>query len=69
MMPRYKVTPEKVKEVKKLKGLSQRQIARRVQVSQTVVWQIKHGRYDSENNLKKAPKKEGFFEDYRPVTI
>ncbi|TMI67951.1 MAG: hypothetical protein E6H09_23535 [Bacteroidetes bacterium] len=71
MMPRYKVTEEKVKEVKRLNkmGLSQRNVARRLNISQYSVWHALRGSYDKDQNLNSAFRKAGFFENYRPVTI
>jgi DNA invertase Pin-like site-specific DNA recombinase len=71
MMPRYKVTEEKVNEVKRLNkmGLSQRDIARRLDISQYSVWHALRGSYGKRKNLNAAFRKKGFFENYRPVTI
>lgn len=49
----HKITPEKVQQIKNLlsRGLSQRNVARRAEVSQYTVWHVNHGTYDTDMQL------------------
>jgi orotate phosphoribosyltransferase-like protein len=69
MIPR-KVTPEMIQKCKELndRGLSQRNIAFRLKVSQYTVWQILHGVYEGH---RPAQVVNGMFnvEKYRTATL